>query len=159
MTSWLRRRLRKAGDDGSAVVEFVFLAIVLMIPVVYLVLTLARVQEAAFAAEAVSRDVSRAAVVGGVDALRAGASNADAESAARERADAALATTLADFHLERDAADVHLACTADPCLTPGSDVTVSVSIEVSLPVIGALVSRARVSVDSTGSSPVDGYLP
>ncbi len=140
-------------------VEFVFLAMVLMIPVVYLVLTLARVQEAAFAAEAVSRDVSRAAVVGGVDALREGASNADAETAARERADAALATTLGDFHLEREAADVQLECTADPCLTPGSDVQVSVSIEVSLPGIGALVPRARITVDSTGSSPVDGYLP
>ena len=76
-----RAQCAMRGDEGSAVVEFVFLAIVLMVPVVYLVLTLARVQEATFAAEAVARDVSRAAVVGGVDALHDGASYSEAERA------------------------------------------------------------------------------
>ena len=159
MASRWRAVFAARGDDGSAVVEFVFLAIVLMVPVVYLVLTLARVQEAAFAAEAVARDVSRAAVVGGVDALQTGASYSDAEQAGRDRANAALATTLGDFHLDVSDADVDLACTAATCLTPGSDVTVAVSIDVALPGIGALVPRARITVSSSGSSPVDGYLP
>jgi len=159
MARWGGRHAAVRGDDGSAVVEFIFLAVVLMIPVVYLVLTLARVQEAAFAAEAVARDVSRAAVVGGVDALQHGSTYSQAQGAGRDRANAALATTLSDFHLDASDAVVDLECSADPCLTPGSDITVAVSIEVSLPGIGTLLPRARISVHSTGSSPVDGYLP
>lgn len=159
MIETVLRRLDERGDNGSAVVEFVFLAVVLMIPVVYLVLSLGRVQEAAFAAEAVSRDVSRAAVVGGVDALQEGSSYREAERAGRERAAAALATTLADFHVNPTDATVDLACTADPCFTPGSDVTVAVTIDVELPLIGAVLPQAHVTVSSSGSSPVDGYLP
>ena len=146
-------------DEGSAVVEFVFLSLLLLIPVVYLVLTLAQVQASAFAAEAVARDVSRAAVVGGVDALQDGASYASAERAARERADAALAVTLADFGVDSANAHVDLTCSSTPCLRPGSDVAVTVTIDVRLPGIGGLMPRAVVTVDASGSSPVDGYLP
>src|SRR6187402_2759125 len=124
------RRALARQDEGAAVVEFVFLAILLMVPIVYLVLTLARVQESAFAAEAVARDVSRAAVVGGVGALQDGATYAQAERAARQRADAVLATTLSDFHLQATDADVTLTCTSSPCLQPGSDVAVDVTITV-----------------------------
>ncbi|MGC4174649.1 hypothetical protein [Demequina sp.] len=146
-------------DDGSAVVEFVFLSIVLMIPIVYLVLCLGAVQSAAFAAEAVARDASRAAVVGGVDALREGASYSRAEETGRERASAVAQTTLEDFHLVSDDVDMDLRCTGSPCLEPGSDVEVSVTVHVSLPGLGALLPGAVVSVDSQGTSPVDGYLP
>lgn len=146
-------------DEGSAVVEFVFLAVLLMVPIVYLVVSLAAVQSAAFAAEAVARDASRAAVVGGVDALREGASVASAERAARERAAAVSVITLADFKIDEPDAQLGIACSTDPCLTPGSDVIVDVTVTVALPVIGALVPGAEVSVSSRASAPVDGYLP
>ena len=146
-------------DEGAAVVEFVFLAILLMVPIVYLVLTLARAQESAFAAEAVARDVSRAAVVGGVEALQDGASYPQAERAARERADVVLGATLADFHLQPSDAEVVLTCTSSPCLEPGSDVIVDVTITVTLPGIGKLVPSAGVTLTSAGSSPVDGHSP
>ena len=155
----MARRALARQDEGAAVVEFVFMAILLMVPIVYLVLTLARAQEAAFAAEAVARDVSRAAVVGGVEALQDGASYPQAEGAARQRADAVLTTTLADFHLQPADADVTMTCTSSPCLQPGSDVAVNVTITVRLPGIGSLVPRAGVSLSSEGSSPVDGYEP
>ena len=146
-------------DDGSAVVEFIFLSLLLLVPIVYLVLALAAVQSAAFAAEAVARDASRAAVVGGVNALQEGATYAQAEAAGRERAAAAVQSTLADFHVDLDDADVELSCDADPCLTPGSNVAVEVTVRVALPGIGALLPSAQVSVSSAGASPVDGYAP
>jgi hypothetical protein len=146
-------------DEGSAVVEFVFLSLVLLVPIVYLVLTLAAVQSAAFAAEAVARDASRAAVVGGVDALQDGATYARAEEAARDRAAVAVQMTLKDFHVDEQDVSVDLACSASPCLTPGSDVTVTVAVRVALPGIGALVPGAQISLRSSGASPVDGYLP
>jgi len=150
---------RGSADEGSAVVEFVFLAVLLMVPVVYLVLTLAAVQSGAFAAEAVARDASRAAVVAGVDSLRNGESYATAERAASHRANEVAAMTLEDFHLTADDADMLLTCSAQPCLTPGSDVTVAVTVSVALPGIGSLVPGAKVQLTSQGSSPVDGYLP
>ena len=146
-------------DEGSAVVEFIFLSLLLLVPIVYLVLALASVQSAAFAAEAVARDASRAAVVGGVNALQDGATYSQAEAAGRERAAAAVASTLSDFRVDPDDADVELSCDADPCLTPGSNVAVAVTVRVGLPGIGALLPSAQVSVSSAGSSPVDGYAP
>lgn len=153
----MRRRASGGSDDGAAIVEFVFLAVVLMVPMVYLVLTLARVQGDAFAAEAAVRDASRAAVVGGIDALRAGASGQDAERLARARADAVLGVTLADFHVARSDVDVTLTCTGGPCLAPGSAVVVAVTIRAHLPGISSLVPAASVRVSATGSSPIDGY--
>jgi hypothetical protein len=49
MSSWLARRLRRARgttttDEGRAIVEFVFLGVLLLLPLVYLVLTAARLQ-------------------------------------------------------------------------------------------------------------------
>jgi len=146
-------------DDGAAVVEFLLLSLLLLIPIVYLVLTLAQVQSAAFAAEAVARDASRAAVVGGVDALQNGASFAEAEREARDRANSAVAITLADFRVDSQDAEVSLTCSASPCLTAGSEVQVSVAIELSLPGIGDLIPGVAVQVGASGSSPVDGYVP
>ena len=153
----MRRRATVRADDGAALVEFVFLAIVLMVPMVYLVLTLARVQADAFAAEAAVRDASRAAVVGGVDALRGGASGARAEQLARERADAVLGVTLADFDVAPSDVDVELTCTGGPCLSPGTAVVVAITIRAHLPGIASLVPAATARVSATGSSPVDGY--
>jgi hypothetical protein len=146
-------------DDGSAVVEFLFVSVLLLIPIVYLVLALAQVQSAAFAAEAVARDVGRAMVVGGVAALQEGATQAAAEAAGRERAARVLDTTLADFGIATSSADVAVACSSATCLAPGSDVVTDVTISVSLPVIGSLLPGAAVTVAASAASPVDGYLP
>lgn len=144
-----------AGDAGAAVVEFVFLALLLMIPVVYLVVSLARVQEATFAAQAVARDAGRAMVVGGLDALSDGASLGAAEREGRDHADAVARLTLADFRIED--AQVSLTCDAGACLEPGSEVLVDVTVRVSLPVIGPLLPGDAVTVRAAAASPVDGY--
>lgn len=146
-------------DEGSALVEFLFLSVLLLIPIVYLVLAVAQIQSAAFAAEAVARDVSRAMVVGGVSALQEGASQSEAERAGRERAERVLESTLADFGIAASSSDITIACTAARCLTPGSDVLADVTIAVTLPVIGSWLPATAVTVSSAGASPVDGYLP
>lgn len=55
-------------DDGSALVEFVWLAILLMIPLVYVVLTAVSVQRAAFATTAAAREAARAYATASSDA-------------------------------------------------------------------------------------------
>jgi Flp pilus assembly protein TadG len=56
-----RRRPARTGDDrGAALVEFFFLAIVLLVPLVYVVLSAARVQSAAYGVTAAAREAGRA---------------------------------------------------------------------------------------------------
>jgi hypothetical protein len=61
-----RRRMR--ADDGTALVEFTWLAIILMIPLVYVVLSALSVQRAAFATTAAAREAARAYATAGSDA-------------------------------------------------------------------------------------------
>ena len=59
-----RRRRREA---GTALVEFVWLAVLLMVPLVYVVLAALSVQRAAFATTAAAREAARAYVTAGSD--------------------------------------------------------------------------------------------
>lgn len=58
---------RWRGDDGSAIVEFVWLAILLMIPLIYVVLAALSVQRTAFAQTTAARDAARAYATAGSD--------------------------------------------------------------------------------------------
>ena len=58
---WLRRRLGLLCDeDGSALVEFVFIALVVFVPLVYIVAGFSAVQRGVFAATAAAREAGRA---------------------------------------------------------------------------------------------------
>lgn len=54
--------MRSTRDDGTATVEFVTVAVVLTIPLVYVLLTVFAVQRAAFAVTAAAREAGRAYV-------------------------------------------------------------------------------------------------
>lgn len=62
-----QRQEHGGDDDGSAVVEFVWLVILLMVPLVYLVLTAVSLQRAAFGVTAAARDAARAYATAGSD--------------------------------------------------------------------------------------------
>lgn len=120
-------RRHGCGDRGSAVVEFVGVGLVLLLPVLYLVIVIARVQSAALATDAAARD----AVLGVLAASGPGT----ARTAAREAA----AVTLADRGFpEGDRLRVDLSCDATPCPGPGALVTVDVGLTVPLPGLPAL---------------------
>lgn len=104
-------------------VEFLGVTLILLIPLVYLVVTLGRVQAGAFAAEGAARDAVRAMVT--------------AESAAlgAARADAALGIALTDQGFARHEGVLTLECSTTPCLTPGGAVGAVVRVEVSLPLL------------------------
>lgn len=132
-----------ADDRGSALVEFVALAVLLLVPLVYVVTTVARVQAAAMAATAAAREAGRAYVT----------SASTAQADARARAAAALA--LADQGLEPAPSTLVLTCRLGPCLAPGSRVLVSVRVPVRLPGVpdalggGGLVIPVRATHVST----------
>ena len=53
---------RDPGEEGSAVVEFVALAVLLLIPIIYLILTVGRLQAASYAVSTAAREAARAYV-------------------------------------------------------------------------------------------------
>ena len=136
-------------DAGSAVVEFVTIGVLMLVPVVYLVVAVAQVQAAAFATESGAREAARIVVT------------APDEASAQERAVAAVGWALRDQRIESPPAQaLRVACSASPCLTPGADVTVTVSVEVPLPAVPAGVSRAIpvvIPVSATHTQVVDEF--
>ena len=130
--TWLRSRLAAVlgpRDGGSAVVEFVTIGVLMLVPVVYLVLAMASVQAAAFATESAAREAARIVVTGGD------------EQQSQQRVVAAVGWALRDQGIEADPAGaVEVACRAQRCLTPGADVTVTVSVDVPLPALPAGLS-------------------
>lgn len=154
--AWVRRwwwqavaRLRGegGGEAGSAVVEFVFLAILLMVPLVYLVLMLARLQAGAYAASAAARESGRLFVT----------APDEASAVARSRAAANLALANMGF---TEGSRLDLSCSATPCLTPGAAVTSRVTVTVPLPLIPAFARGfipLEVPLHAQNVSEVDTY--
>jgi Flp pilus assembly protein TadG len=131
------RRL-PSGDGGNAILEFVTVAVVLMIPLVYIMLTVFQLQRAAFAVSAAAREAGRAYVT------------ADSADTANDRAQTAADLALDDQLPGSPRAD--LGVTGD--LAPGASVTVTVTYRVHLPLAGKL---ATIPVTAKHVATVDRY--
>ncbi len=114
--------MRLRSESGSALVEFVWLAVLLLIPLLYVVLAVFDVQRAAFASTTAARSASRAFVT----APDAATAEARAQEAAR--------LAFADQGLDEDFT-LRLTCRPRPddCLTPGSSVVAEVRAHAALP--------------------------
>ena len=122
----LRRRvvaLKAAGERGSAIVEFVFLAVLLMVPLFYLVMTLSRIQAGAYAASTAAREAGRAFVT------------ASEPAAAEQRAAAAARIAFEDQGFGVDETQLAMACDGTPCLRPDGRIEMSTTVTVPLPLI------------------------
>nr|MBA2696160.1 pilus assembly protein [Actinomycetota bacterium] len=85
---WRLSTLLRSGDGGSAVVEFVTIGVLMLVPVVYLVVAMAGVQAAAFATESAAREAARIVVT------------ADDEQQSQQRVLAAVGWALRDQGIE-----------------------------------------------------------
>lgn len=135
-------------EDGNALVEFLGAALILLIPTLYLVVTLGRVQAATFAVEGAAKEAGRALSVA-----------ADLDSGL-PRAHAAVGLALSDQGFEEadPAASLAVDCSGRRCLAAGSDVTTTVSLEVTLPGIGnASWLPLAIPVSARAVTPVDEY--
>jgi Flp pilus assembly protein TadG len=123
MSTWWIFRRRE--ERGSAVVEFSWLAILLMVPLVYVMLAVFDVQRASYGATAATRAAGRAFII-----VPAGLSEDDA----RARAFDAARLAMKDQGMELSPDQLRITC--DPaCLEPGSTVTVTLDTEVRLPLV------------------------
>lgn len=117
--------LRAGPEQGSAIVEFVFLAVLLMVPVAYLILTVGALQGGAYAVEGAAEQAAKVFVIQSDD------------SAARQAAETAVSMAVTDMGF--DPADASLAITCDGgCQTPGTMVRALVTLRVDLPLVGGL---------------------
>ncbi|MPQ98462.1 hypothetical protein GB931_11145 [Modestobacter sp. I12A-02628] len=124
------------GERGSAIVEFVFIALVVFVPLVYLVAGFSAVQRGVFASTAAAREAGRAM------------GTAPDAAIGQARAEAAVRLAVADQAV--DATDVRLAyapagadCAAagsyTPSLTPGEEFSVCVTVTVRVPLLPEFV--------------------
>ncbi len=120
---------RPTGDAGNALIEFTYLAVLLMIPLVYVLLSAFQVQRAAFGVTEASRQAGRA--------YAAAADPAAGLGRARLASDLALA--------DQGLAGAGAPEISDPGgLAPGSRVVVTVRYTVTLPILG-LIFRGDLS--------------
>lgn len=144
MRSW---RERLSDEGGTAVIEFVWLAILLLVPLIYLVLCLARLQAGSYAVTQGAREAARAYVT------------AESDPAARGRAQAAADIAFEDQGFSGEG-DLAIECTATPCLTPGESVTTRTSVSVPLPLVPEFlrdVVPLEIPVSASQVAPVPEY--
>ncbi|MCW2509717.1 MAG: hypothetical protein JWP68_2865 [Modestobacter sp.] len=135
---WLRARLAIGDDEGgSAIVEFVFIALVVFLPLVYIVAGFSAVQRGVFASTEAAREAGRAL------------GTAPDPVSGQARAEAAVRIAVEDQSVQ--ATDVVLAyapvgagCEAagsyQPALTPGEEFTVCVTVTVRVPLLPEFIN-------------------
>lgn len=133
-------------ESGSALVEFIFLGLVLLVPVIYLIVTAGQVQGAAFAAAGAAESAAKVYVAAGDPVT------------GEHQAKMAAELAFTDFGFEPAGLLLDISCSAE-CLAPGSTVTALVSFDVPLPLGSGLPGTdfAPVTVDSASTQIVERY--
>ena len=138
-----RRRGSAADDSGSAIIEFIFVAVIMLVPLVYLIAAVAVAQRTNLAVTVAARDAGRAYAT------------SDTAAQARQRVAVAVRLALADqgitgadarktsvrfVKVNTDCAMVRDADRITPSLRPGAQFAVCVSRYVRLPGVPSLVA-------------------
>jgi len=145
-------RRRRHDDRGSAVVEFVAVGLVMLLPLVHLVVVVSRVQAGAVAVDAAARAAARAVA----------AAPDSATGLAHARSAVLLALRDQGFAVDaaRAAGALRLSCESSPCAEPGTRVTATVAYEVELPGVPAVLDAvvpARLPVTGESAAVADRF--
>lgn len=134
---------RSRGDRGSALIEVTWLGLLLLLPLVYLLVSVFDVQRASFGVSGAARAAARAVAL------------APDEQSALERAHAVAAVALRDQRIDPAEVDLEVHCRPRPddCLSPGSLIRVDLRHQVRLPLapaaLGGSAPSFRVSASHT----------
>lgn len=124
-------------------VEFTWLGILLLVPLVWILLAVFEVQRGSYGVSAAARAGARAYALSGDDA------------SGRSRVDAAVAQAMQDQGLDAGDARITISCSQQPCHAPGAVVTVRVHSAVSLPWLPSILGASpSFSLDATQSVPM-----
>lgn len=142
----------EVGDAGNAVIEFVFVAVLILIPLVYFVVAVASVQRSGVAVTHAAREAGRAFAT------------ADSTDQGLQRAEVAVRLALADQGLSDDAIVRYVAAdgtcesgTTTPALNPGAQFAVCVIRHASLPAVPSLISGRGITTVGRYVLHIDDY--
>lgn len=148
----LGRRLvreRAGGEHGSALVEIVWLSLILLIPMVYVLMCIVSVQRTAYGVTEAARDAGRAYVLSRDPAT------------ARHRAIVAAQVAMRDQGVALPPSGVTIVCRPTPqsCLRPGSSVAVWVHCRAPLPGLPPIFGHhpGSILVSARHVEPVSSY--
>jgi hypothetical protein len=142
----------EVGDAGNAVIEFVFVAVLILIPLVYFVVAVASVQRSSVAVTHAAREAGRAFAT------------ADSTDQGLQRAEVAVRLALADQGLSEDAIVRYVAADGTcesgmttPSLSPGAKFAVCVIRHASLPAVPSLISGRGITTVGRYVLHIDDY--
>ena len=145
-----RRHARRRDERGSALVELSWLAIILLVPLIWIVISVFEVQQGAFATSAAARAAGRAYALAPDDATGAA------------RADAVVRQVLTDQGAPGQRARVTVTCDTPggSCHVGTSVITVRIDSGVDLPFFPAFLGRgaAVFSLDASHTVPIGQYV-
>lgn len=135
-------------ERGSAALEFILVGLLMLVPLVYLIVSLGMIQEQSLGAEAAARHVARAM------------STATGADDARQRADRVLASIAQQYGID----DVDIAVECSPsgsaCPAAGATLAVTVATRVTLPLVPAVLGLdelAAIPVEATAAHKVSRF--
>ncbi len=134
-------------EEGTAALEFIAVGLLLLVPIVYLVITLGTIKGQSVGVVAGARHIGRAV-----------ATAPDAATAS-SRADRVLAAVTDEYGLDPATVDVTVGCTnvGAACPEAGATLVVTVAAEVALPLVPPVLGLervARVPVEATSAQKV-----
>lgn len=137
-------RRAQRSERGSAIVEFHFFGLLLMVPLIYVLLAVLDVQRASYGVTQAAREAGRIFVATGNE----------------EVAQLAAQVALTDQGLPPDSGDITIRCSTSPCYQPGAEVTVTVGSVVRLPFVPEVLAdavNAEIPVNATHASVIDRF--
>ena len=144
--------MRSRDDGGSAIIEFVFVAVIVMVPLVYLIVAVASMQRSELAVSQAAREAGRAFAT------------ADRADQALPRADAAVRIALAQPGLSDDVDVRYVPAGAScngPAITPrlvaGAQFTVCVTRHVSVPGVPSVLAGKGITTVGEYVVHIDDY--
>lgn len=138
--------MRRRDEEGSALVELTWLGVLLLVPLLWIVVTVFDVQRGAFAVSGAARAAGRAYALAPTDAE------------GRIRAEAAARQALADQGVDGVPLEVTITCTPYPqdCHSGTSVITVRVASRVDVPLLPSFLGgdAPSIALDATHAVPV-----
>lgn len=132
---------------GSAALEFIVVGMILLVPIVYLIVTLGLIQGQSLGAEAGARHIARAI------------STASDAASADQRADLVRGSVIEEYDLDAATVEVSLTClpTGAECPEAGATVVVTFRTRVTLPLVPPVLGLediAAVPIEATAAHKV-----
>jgi Flp pilus assembly protein TadG len=123
------------GERGSAALEFILVGMLLLVPLVYLIVSLGLIQGQSLGAEAGARHIARAA------------SESSAVASARASTDLILRSVVEEYGLDAESVAVALECrpAGVNCPEAGSTLIVTIRTRVALPLVPPVLGLDRLA--------------